>query len=282
MSDAVTLQGFRPVEPIVEAKGKPLKRALVAPPPKIAWLPLSQLVIDEGYQRGLSNKSLMLIRRLVASWDWNCFKPLSVAPCDAGGHYEIVDGQHVAIAAATHGSIELLPCLVLDAETRAKRSAAFVGINADRIPLTPFALYRGRLMSGDANAVAIDAALQASGCDLLESLRYQDDYPAGTLACVSSLALIVRQHGQEILTQALQLARAASWTPIPSAGLKALAQILAGQMASPQELAPVLETRSGDDLVDEATSLRRSGAVKDLNSGCVQILLQALSRKIAA
>lgn len=224
----------------------------------------------------------MLIRRLVATWDWNCFKPLSVAPCDTGALYEIVDGQHVAIAAVTHGSIELLPCLVLDAATRAKRSAAFVGINSDRIPLTPFALYRGRLMAGEPLAVQIDGALQASGCSLLETLRYDIDYPAGTLACVSSLGLIIRTHSAEILTQALQLARAASWAPIPSTALKALSQILASQMATAAELGPVLEDRSGDDLVDAATALRRSGAVADLNAGCVQVLLQALNRKAAA
>jgi hypothetical protein len=124
----------RPIAAIEVSPSQPLRRNPIPPPPKIAWLALDQLVIDEGYQRGLSNRSTALIRRLVERWDWNCFKPLSVAAA-GGGLYEIIDGQHTAIAAATHGAIETLPCLVLDASTVAQRAAAFVGINRDRVAL---------------------------------------------------------------------------------------------------------------------------------------------------
>lgn len=183
---------LRPIEAIRE--WNKIERNPIPPPPKIAWLALDQLVVDGGYQRSLSNASTTLIRRLVARWDWNCFKPLSVAAV-GDGRYEIIDGQHTAIAAATHGAIETLPCLVLDATTLAQRSRAFVGINRDRIALTPFALYRARLAAEDEEAVAVYEALHRAGCGLEESLRYDREYPAGTVACVATLLQIVRRGG---------------------------------------------------------------------------------------
>ena len=180
-------------------------RQPVPPPPKLAWLGLDQLVIDDSYQRGLSAASNALIRKLIGNWDWNCFKPLSVAPV-GDGLYEIVDGQHTALAAASHGSIETLPCLVLTAETREAKAAAFVGINADRIGLTPFALYRGRLAAGELEAVAVDAGVTAAGATLVERLQPNMEYAAGTVATVATLLQLARRGGKARVARLLRIA----------------------------------------------------------------------------
>lgn len=266
---------LRPVTPITTTATKPLRPRPIPPPPKISWLPLSALVIDESYQRALSHRSIQLVRRLVETWDWNCFKPLSVAPVE-DGQYEVVDGQHTAIAAATHGAIDMLPCLVLDATTRAERSKAFVGINRDRIALTAFALYRARLIAGEAQAVAVDAALTASGASLREAIRYDEDTPAGTCSCTSTLLLIVRGHGQEILTRALTIARQAEVSPIPAAVLKALADMIAASAASDEGLTAALLEHGGEDLVDKANERRRAGAGGDTVAACVAVLTGTL------
>jgi hypothetical protein len=266
----------RPLAPLDEPGAK-LKRNPIPPPPRIAWLALDQLVIDEGYQRALSNNSRRLVRRLVERWDWNCYKPLSVAAA-GDGRYEIIDGQHTAIAAATHGAVETLPCLVLDAATVASRAAAFVGINTDRIPLTPFAVYRARLAAEEPEAVAVDAGLRMAGADLVESLRYDVEYPPGTVACIATLLQIVRRGGKARLARLLKIAIAAEVGPVPSAVLKGMEQIVATPgMATDEELTTALASIGGEDLVDRAAARKRQGLAMNTNDAAAQVLLAAIA-----
>lgn len=197
-----------------------------------------------------------------------------------GGLYEIIDGQHTAIAAATHGAIETLPCLVLDATTVAQRAAAFVGINRDRVPLTPFALYRSRLAAGDEEAVAVGQALEAADCELLESLRYDVDYPAGTVACVSTLLQIVRRGGRPRLARLLKMCKAAGIGPVPSALLKGLEDIVrVPEAPSTEALTAVLLELGGETIVDQANDRRKRGLAKDGNAACAQVILHALEAR---
>ena len=49
-----------------------------APPtsaPEITQIKPTELLVDDAYQRNLSDKSLALIRRIVSGWDWRRFKP---------------------------------------------------------------------------------------------------------------------------------------------------------------------------------------------------------------
>lgn len=268
-------EGLRDVVPLVQG-GKPLRRNPIPPPPKIAWLALDQLVIDASYQRGLSRRSQAMIRRLVENWDWNCFKPLSVA-ATGGGRYEIIDGQHTAIAAATHGAIETLPCLVLDAATVAQRSAAFIGINRERVALTPFALFRAQLAAEDEEALAVGQALAAAGVQLVEVLRYDTDYPAGTVACIGTLLQIVRRGGKPRLTRLLRICKEAEIAPVPSAVLKGLEEIIAiPEAPSDADLIAALMELGGDEIVDKANERRRMGKAANTNDGCAQVILASL------
>lgn len=232
----------KPLTPIGETKR--IERSLVGPPPRLAWLGLDQLVINADYQRSLSNASLALIRRMVAEWDWNRFKALSVAPT-GDGLYEVVDGQHTALAAATHGSIETLPCLVLTAATVAEKAAAFVGINADRISLTPFALYRARVAAGDAEAVAVREGLETAGVTLVSQLRYGAETPEGVAACVSTLLGLARRGGKARVARLLALVKGGGITPVPAALLRGL-EVLTAQDDAPSAEAITAALRATD------------------------------------
>lgn len=269
---------LRPVTAIVESPTKRLRRNPLPPPPRIAWLALDQLVIDETYQRSVSDSSMRLIRRLVETWTWSQFKPLSVAPV-GDGRYEVIDGQHTAIAAATHGGIETLPCLVLDVTTLQERSAAFVGINSDRVSLTPYALYRARLAAQDPGAVAVEEALTASGARLEESLRYDVDYPAGTVACIRTLHLIAKRGGAPQLARLLQICIAASITPVWSDLLKGL-EIVVGMKPRPRDdaLVEALAAVGGDTISDDAKERKRLGLAPTHADACAQVILKLLEK----
>ena len=272
---------LRPIKPITE--NKPLKRKPMDPPPKIAWLSLDQLVVDEEYQRALSRRGEAMIRRLVENWDWNCFKPLSVAPA-SDGLYEVVDGQHTALAAATHGSVDMLPCLVLTAATQADRARAFVGINRDRISLTPYALYCAKLAAGDEEAEAVDAALCSSGATLHETFRSDIEYGPGAVTCLRTLLLIVRHGGKARLTRLLRMCIAAGIGPVPSSLLKGLADMITMPEApTDAELVEILTDLGGDTILDMASERRRTGQARDQAGAIVQVLMsKAKPRKAAA
>lgn len=214
-----TNPALRPVAPIHDGKTHKLKRQPLPPPPRIAWLRLDQLAVDETYQRSISRRGAALIRNLVEGWDWNRFKPLSVADLGSGV-YEVVDGQHTAIAAATHGAIDSLPCLILIAPDIATRAADFVGINRQRTGLTPFALFRAAVVAGDPAAVAVSQALAATGATLIESIRNNRDI--GATASATLLMSIAGRKGRVRVERCLRAAIAAGLAPISSATLRLL------------------------------------------------------------
>lgn len=268
----------RPVTPLEESKFRRLKRQPIPPPPKIAWLALDQLVVAESYQRSVSAKSEALIRRLVETWDWNCFKPLSVA-ATGGGLYEIVDGQHTAIAAATHGAIETLPCLVLDATTVAARARAFVGINRDRVALTAFALYRSRLAAEDPEAVAVQEGLEAAGAELFESFSAHKEYEAGAVNCVGTLLGVVRRAGKNRLAKIMKICIDAGVAPVQSALIKGLDEILAApEHPSAEALTYVIERLGDDEVMRRAAQRRSNGSAATGSTAVLQVLLHECDR----
>lgn len=248
---------LRSLEPIKESNR--IKRSPVPPPPKLAWLRVEELVIDEAYQRALSERSVRLIRKLIENWDWNRFKPLSVAPTD-DGRYEIVDGQHTAMAAVSHGSIETLPCLVLTADTLQLKAAAFVGINTDRVGLTSYALYRARLAAGDPEAVAVDAGVEMAGADLIEKLQPGRDYRAGTCATVSTLLQLARRGGKARVGRLLKIATAGGVGPVPAALLKGLELITTSpDHPTDERLGAALLSIDEEQLAERVRNVRTRG-----------------------
>ena len=97
---------LRPIHPIRLPAGTALETA--GPRPELKYIPIDLLVINSDYQRGLSERSLTIIRKVATRFSWGRIKALSVAPID-GDRYEVIDGQHTAIAALSRGDIKELP-----------------------------------------------------------------------------------------------------------------------------------------------------------------------------
>lgn len=142
----------RPIAPIampdVEA-GVP-----TTPPPVFMQVRPEELLVDQSYQRDLSDASVRLIRRLVAEWDWTKFKAPTVAMTDEGP--VVLDGQHTATAAASHPGIEEIPVLLVEAPERRAQAKAFVGINTTRLGVTAPQLHFANMAAGDEAALAIN------------------------------------------------------------------------------------------------------------------------------
>lgn len=155
------------VRPIDLSQQPPVPRADPGPEPRLDWLPVEALVIDDDYQRPLGDKNWRRIRAIAARFDWARFTAISAAPRD-DGTFAVIDGQHRVHAAALAGQA-MVPALIVPVPVEAQ-AAAFASINSDRTAVSLFHLLRAGLAAGDAWAVRCDAAVSAAGCRLRTSV----------------------------------------------------------------------------------------------------------------
>lgn len=219
-------------------------------PPRFEPVAPTRLLVDETYQRNLSERSVTLIRRIVATWDWRAFKPPVVV--DAGdGRFHVIDGQHTAIAAASRG-METIPVQIVEAGLQEDRAKAFVRHNRDRINVTPTQLHHALVAAGDEDALTIAQVLERAGVRLLKFPPGAGRYQPGDFMGVSTLrSLIGRRHAAGA-RRVLQVCAEAKLTPISAAVVRAVECLLydeeyAGQVAD-GDLTTTLREMGGDDV----------------------------------
>jgi len=167
--------------------------AIGTAPPQLRVVDPALLCVDDRYQRALSERSIKLIRKIVSEWDWRAFKPPVVV--DVGGELHVIDGQHTAIGAVTHGGIPAIPVLVVDADEQADRARAFVRHNRDRIQVTPTQLHTAMLAAGDEDAQTVAKVCERAGVSILKNPPALGRYKVGdTMAITTIRALVSRRH----------------------------------------------------------------------------------------
>jgi hypothetical protein len=192
--------------------------------PRFLWVDPTELTVDESYQRNLSARSITLIRKIIKGWDWCRFKPPIVAPTNEG--YEVIDGQHTAIAAASHPAINKIPVMVVQAADVTDRAAAFLGHNRDRLAITPMQMHLAALAAGDETAQTVDQVCRRAGVRLLKVLPSGGDLPLGETLAVSTIRDVVNRRGAMRARQALQVLKEAECIPISAAAIKAVESLL--------------------------------------------------------
>lgn len=245
-----TSAGLRPVRTLVLAQLTPNVPATDVP--RFTLVDPQELLVDESYQRGLSNRSIKLIRRMVGGWDWRKYKPPVVARTSAG--LEVLDGQHTAIGAASHPLIDKIPVMIVVADHQAERAAAFVGHNKERLNLTPMQMHAAAAAAGDVDARAINRACAEAGVVVLKSPRY-DGFRTGETIAVGAIGALVKRRDHDAAVKVLGILVAAGCAPVGANWIKAVDLLLHGP-----EYAGVLEANdlaaliagSGGDLEKEA------------------------------
>lgn len=270
------LRGIEPIsilglEPAVPATGEPIFER-VDP---------SELLVDEAYQRGLSERSLRLVRQIVARWDWRRFKPPVVALTDRG--LEIIDGQHTAIGAASHPYIDKIPVMVVEAPEIAARAAAFVGHNTDRVNVTAVQVHVANVTAGDGAALAVERVIAGAGVTLLPNTPGRE-WLAGETVAIKAIADLVRRQGEDQARELLGMLVDADCAPVTAAQIKAVASILTGEDAAglidPHDL--VRAIRDAGFLAEKEA--REFAAVHSLPvwKGLVHVWLKKCRRRRAA
>lgn len=219
MTDAL-----RPVAPI---KAPDVTPSALGEPPSLVWIVLEELVINDAYQRHVSEKSVTLIRRMVARFDWGRVKALSVVAI-GGGKYEVIDGQHTAIAAATHGGIDALPCLLTRDRDAAMRAADFVSLNRDRLAMTPMQVFFAELAAGEELAGDVDRGVRAAGGRVLKYPPPHAKFDVGDAICVAQLRALARAGGVAYVKRAVRICVEGRCAPVKAVTLKALQKLIWG------------------------------------------------------
>lgn len=184
----------------------------------------SELLVDEAYQRQISERSLELIRKIVANWDWRRFKPPVCARVPEG--LVVLDGQHTAIAAATHPDISLIPIMVVDAEDQAAQAKAFVGHNRDRLGITAMQIHHAAVAAGDEDALTIDQVCQRAGLRVLRSSPGNGAFKAGDTVAVNAIGALINRRGAQKARIVLQTLAEARCAPVNAGQIKAIEMLL--------------------------------------------------------
>lgn len=193
-------------------------------PPELRIVPPASLYVDESYQRGLSERSVKLIRKIVSEWSWTAFKPPVVVEVD--GRLEVIDGQHTAIGAVTHGGIDNLPVLVVRAETHETRASAFVRHNRDRIQVTATQLHNAMVAAGDEDALTVAQVCERAGVVILRNPPPFAKFKPGETLAVSTIKSLVNRRHAAGARKVLEICRAAGASPVSADMIKAVEHLL--------------------------------------------------------
>jgi hypothetical protein len=125
-------------------------------------LPLSCLVIDERYQRAVSDRK---VKRIVKN-----FRPDAIGAIDvsqrANGEYTVIDGQHRVIALRQVAPDSMVDCVVHTGLYPEDEAELFTITNGARDKPIPADRFRARLFYRDPAAVEINAAVESAGLRL--------------------------------------------------------------------------------------------------------------------
>ncbi|WP_020179812.1 DUF6551 family protein [Methylopila sp. M107] len=195
------------------------------PEPRFERADPRTLLVDSAYQRELSTRSIKLIQRIIETWDWKRFKPPVVVEIDGALH--VIDGQHTAIAAASHPSIETIPVMVVVAEEQVDRAKAFMGHNRDRVNITTTQLFHAAVAAADPDAVTVAQICERAGARVLRNPPPNGSYDVGDTVAVQSLLTMANRLGALKARQVLQALVEAKAAPISADLIKAASELVA-------------------------------------------------------
>ncbi len=154
---------------------------IVDAPGEFMWIPKDKLLVDHAYQRDQINSQR--INDIASRWSWVACGTLRVARriIRSKAHYFIMDGQHTKAAADKRSDIKTLPCMVYDVSDLAAEAAGFVLSNHHRGRMSSCALFKGQVVKGDPNALAVRAMLDDHGYKVGPGLG------AKSLACIDAV-----------------------------------------------------------------------------------------------
>lgn len=273
-----TMTVVRPVTPIELPSN--FVKAEIGPRPQLASIDPALLSIDEAYQRDLSRRSIRLIHNLVRCWDWRRYKIPVVAR--VGDEWHVIDGQHTAIAALTHGGIGEIDVMVVDATEETDRARAFIGHNRDRVPITNTQLFFAAAAAGDEDAVTAQQVCARAGATILRNPSPGRAFRPGELIAVAALVQLVRRRSALKARAVIETLVRAKVAPISSEYINAVDTVLYGDNfgdVQPDAVVAALE-RFGPTIAAKAVELALAKRLRKARAFAVILYQHTKKRKV--
>lgn len=192
---------LRPVDVSAEMPVVPADQ----PVPRLEWVEIADLRIDETYQRPLGPSSWRAIRDIAEDFRWDHFTPVICAPLP-DGKLAIIDGQHRSHAAAICGFTRV-PAMIVPI-SGACQAAAFAGINGKVTQITLFHVYKAALAAREGWAERSRDAVDSAGCYLMTSNRSTSAKKCGEVYAISLVRKLVTSGHSATITAVLKALRA--------------------------------------------------------------------------
>lgn len=187
----ISTEGFKSAPVVID----------MGPAPKLEWIDISDLVVDDSYQRPIARAGKTNIARIVSNFRWCYFAAVVVSPIE-GGKYAIVDGQHRVTAAAILG-ITSVPCQLILAD-RKEQAAAFRAINGVQTAMTPLSLYHAEIVAGVKEALEIANCCECGGVTVVKVPKLATELKPGETLAINTLRQCRKTYGRNTLITALK------------------------------------------------------------------------------
>ncbi|MBI1621481.1 DUF6551 family protein [Aquamicrobium zhengzhouense] len=181
------------------------------------------LFVDPAYQRSVGERGLRQIRRIVEAFDWTKYKPPICAYAEHDGRtvLKVLDGQHTAIAAASHPDIDMIPVMIVEAAEISAQAAAFVGQNTQRVAVTPLQVFFAEVTAGDVDALDVLKTCERAGVTIMRSPPSRSDFKPAETISISAIKALVDKRGIMRARMILEVLAQAKLAPIAADHIKA-------------------------------------------------------------
>lgn len=190
--------------------------------PEFEWVDPSDLYIEQKYQRNLTDHSIKLIRKIFKDFEWSKFKPPVVSRSE--NKWVVIDGQHTAIAAASHPKIKKIPVMVITSASVKDRANAFMGHNRDRLNVSPAQMFFSSVAAEDPVALIVKKAMDETGCTVVRAKP--PIWVEGQTMAVGSLMVLATRKTLPDIVRILKILMDAKRAPIVAGEINAVADML--------------------------------------------------------
>ena len=179
---------------------RPENTADFGPVSTLQWINISDLVVNDEYQRPLTRASWGQIKKIADNFSWSMFSAVFVSPIE-GGKYAIVDGQHRTHAALACG-MESVPCLIVNIDV-AEQARAFAAVNGMVVKVQALHIFHASIAGGDEGAVRLNDLVNSCGFRIMRSNTSTNSKKYGQLYAIGTLQSIIKTYDEDVLAATL-------------------------------------------------------------------------------
>jgi hypothetical protein len=218
---------LRRIEPVSIGGLKP--HAPSTGQPIMEYVNPRDLYIDPAYQRSIGERGLKQIRKIIENFEWSKFK---LPTCCYSENFKaetvlfVLDGQHTAIACASHPSIETIPVQIVEAATVEEQAEAFIGLNTERLGVTSLQLHQAATVAGDAMALRMEDICRNAGVTILRAAPGSGKFKPHDTVAVQAVGSLILRRGDELAGRVLDVLSRAQLAPITAPHIKAVDLLL--------------------------------------------------------